>query len=151
ADPCPHRHRSDRRPGRRTAQRARLARRGRGDRGPHRGADRAGRHPTGRARRRRRAGRAAAQPGRRRDLPGSLMRTVSGPTDHVLVVGAGLAGLAAALHLRGQGREVTVLERDTAPGGRMGVLDGPGYRMDSGATVLTMPELVTEALAAVGL
>lgn len=79
------------------------------------------------------------------------MRTVSGPTDHVLVVGAGLAGLAAALHLRGQGREVTVLERDTAPGGRMGVLDGPGYRMDSGATVLTMPELVTEALAVVGL
>ncbi len=79
------------------------------------------------------------------------MRTVTGPADHIVVVGAGLAGLAAALHLRGQGREVTVLERDPAPGGRMGVLEGPGYRMDSGATVLTMPDLVVEALAAVGL
>ncbi|MGC2655719.1 MAG: FAD-dependent oxidoreductase, partial [Mycobacterium sp.] len=39
------------------------------------------------------------------------MRTVPGSTDHVVVVGAGLAGLAAALHLAGRGREVTVVER----------------------------------------
>ena len=40
------------------------------------------------------------------------MRTVSGPTDRVVVVGAGLAGLACALHLAGTGRRVTVLERE---------------------------------------
>ncbi|MFD1813055.1 phytoene desaturase family protein [Rhodococcus gannanensis] len=79
-----------------------------------------------------------------------MTRTVPAPTDRVVVVGAGLAGLAAALHLRGSGREVTVLERDATVGGRVGVHRGPGYEIDSGATVLTMPELVDEALAAVG-
>ena len=39
------------------------------------------------------------------------MRTVPGPTDHVVVVGAGLSGLSAALQLAGRGRQVTVVER----------------------------------------
>ncbi|MFC7447035.1 phytoene desaturase family protein [Rhodococcus daqingensis] len=78
------------------------------------------------------------------------LRTVPGRTDRVVVIGAGLSGLAAALHLLGTGREVTLLERDHSVGGRVGAYDGPGYRIDSGATVLTMPELVGEALAAVG-
>ncbi|MDQ2585756.1 phytoene desaturase family protein [Saccharothrix yanglingensis] len=77
-------------------------------------------------------------------------RTVTGPTDHVVVVGAGLAGLSAALHLLGAGRRVTVVERDAVPGGRVGRLDLGGYRFDTGPTVLTMPELVDEALHAVG-
>ncbi|MER5266030.1 phytoene desaturase family protein [Actinosynnema sp. NPDC002837] len=78
------------------------------------------------------------------------MRTVTGRTDHVVVVGAGLAGLSAALHLLGAGRRVTVVERDAVPGGRAGRLDLGGYRFDTGPTVLTMPELVDEALDAVG-
>ncbi|WP_127782481.1 phytoene desaturase family protein [Rhodococcus sp. X156] len=78
------------------------------------------------------------------------MRTVAGPTDHVVVVGAGLAGLSAALHLLGAGRAVTLLERDDLPGGRMGRLDVDGYRIDTGPTVLTMPELIDDALSAVG-
>ncbi len=78
------------------------------------------------------------------------MRTVTGPAGHVVVVGAGLSGLAAALHLLGAGREVTVVEREPHPGGRAGRLDLHGYRMDTGPTVLTMPELLDEALAAVG-
>ncbi len=78
------------------------------------------------------------------------MRTVPGPTDHVVIVGAGLAGLAAALHLLGSGRRVTVLEAQAHPGGRAGRMDLAGYRVDTGPTVLTMPELADEALAAVG-
>ncbi|WP_447009958.1 phytoene desaturase family protein [Saccharothrix hoggarensis] len=78
------------------------------------------------------------------------MRTVDGRTDHVVVVGAGLAGLSAALHLLGAGRRVTVVERDAVPGGRAGRLDLGGYEFDTGPTVLTMPELVDEALGAVG-
>jgi phytoene desaturase len=78
------------------------------------------------------------------------MRTIEGRTDDVVVVGAGLAGLAAALHLVGRGREVTVLERDPHPGGRAGRLDVGGYRFDTGPTVLTMPDLLAEPLAAVG-
>ncbi|MFD8415206.1 phytoene desaturase family protein [Streptomyces sp. NPDC059650] len=73
-----------------------------------------------------------------------------GPTDHVVVVGAGLAGLAAALHLLGAGRRVTVVERDPGPGGRAGRLVRGGYHFDTGPTVLTMPEIADEAFAAVG-
>jgi phytoene desaturase len=83
-----------------------------------------------------------------------VSRRVPGRTDHVVVVGAGFAGLSAALHLLGAGRRVTVLERGGHPGGRAGLVDlhSPGgtYRVDTGPTVLTMPELLAEALAAVG-
>ncbi|MGK5680073.1 phytoene desaturase family protein [Actinoplanes sp. URMC 104] len=78
------------------------------------------------------------------------MRTVTGKTDHVVVVGAGLAGLASALHLAAAGRQVTVVERETVPGGRAGRLSVQGYEFDTGPTVLTMPELIAEPLAAVG-
>ncbi|AIJ23419.1 phytoene desaturase family protein [Amycolatopsis methanolica] len=78
------------------------------------------------------------------------MRTVTGPADRIVVVGAGLSGLAAALHLAGRGRQVTVVERAPVPGGRAGRLDLDGYRVDTGPTVLTMPDLVDETLAAVG-
>ncbi|MFF3348819.1 phytoene desaturase family protein [Streptomyces sp. NPDC002779] len=78
------------------------------------------------------------------------MRSVAGPTDHVVVVGAGLSGLACALHLLGAGRRVTVVERDAGPGGRAGRVRLGGYEVDTGPTVLTMPHLADEAFAAVG-
>ncbi|MGB8652339.1 MAG: phytoene desaturase family protein [Mycobacteriales bacterium] len=78
------------------------------------------------------------------------MRTVTGPTDRVVVVGAGLGGLSAALRLAGAGREVTVLERELVPGGRAGLLEDAGYAFDTGPTVLTMPDLIADALACVG-
>lgn len=78
------------------------------------------------------------------------VRAVTGPTDHVVIVGAGLGGLACALHLAGAGRRVTVLERAPIPGGRAGHLTVDGYEFDTGPTVLTMPELIAEAFAAVG-
>ncbi|CAO5168038.1 Phytoene dehydrogenase [Frankia sp. AiPs1] len=78
------------------------------------------------------------------------MHTVQGPTDHVVIVGAGLGGLSAALRLAGAGRQVTVLERAAVPGGRAGQLTLGGYRFDTGPTVLTMPELLADALDCVG-
>lgn len=77
------------------------------------------------------------------------MRTVTPRADHVVVVGAGFAGLAAALHLLGRGREVTIVEREQVPGGRAGRLDLHGYRVDTGPTVLTMPEIINATFAAV--
>jgi phytoene desaturase len=67
-----------------------------------------------------------------------------------VIVGAGLAGLSAALHLAGAGREVIVLERSDRPGGQAGALHDRGYMFDTGPTVLTMPSLIAETLAAVG-
>jgi len=43
-----------------------------------------------------------------------------------------------------------VLERETAPGGMAGRLSVGGYEFDTGPTVLTLPDLVAEPLAAVG-
>jgi phytoene desaturase len=82
------------------------------------------------------------------------MRTVKGPTDDVVIVGAGLAGLSAAMRLAGAGRTVTVLERESIPGGRAGrlnidVADGT-YRFDTGPTVLTMPDLIADAFDCLG-
>jgi phytoene desaturase len=77
------------------------------------------------------------------------MRTVTGPTDHVVIVGAGLAGLSTALRLAGTGRQVTVLEREAVPGGRAGLLEHGGYAFDTGPTVLTMPDFIADALACV--
>jgi phytoene desaturase len=78
------------------------------------------------------------------------MRQVTGPTEHVVVVGAGLGGLSAALRLAGAGRRVTVLEREDEPGGRAGVVRRGGYAFDTGPTVLTMPDLIADALDCVG-
>ena len=78
------------------------------------------------------------------------MRGIKGKTDHVLVVGAGLGGLSTALRLAGAGRKVTILERESFPGGRCGILKKGGYAFDTGPTVLTMPSLIDDALSCVG-
>lgn len=78
------------------------------------------------------------------------MRTVKGPTDHVLIVGAGLAGLSAAMRLAGAGRKVTVIERESIPGGRAGRISDRGFEFDNGPTVLTMPDLIADAFDSVG-
>ena len=81
---------------------------------------------------------------------GRSPRTVKGRTDNVVIVGAGLAGLSCALRLAGAGRQVTILERESVPGGRAGLIDDAGYRFDTGPTVLTMPDLIHDAFNSVG-
>lgn len=69
-------------------------------------------------------------------------------TADVVVVGAGLSGLAAAAHLTGSGYRVALVESAPAVGGRVRTETIAGHRFDTGATVLTMPELVERTLAA---
>jgi phytoene desaturase len=66
----------------------------------------------------------------------------------VVVIGAGLAGLSAACYLTGRGYDVTVVEREGLPGGRAGLLHRDGFTFDSGPTVLTMPDLIADAVRA---
>ncbi|MEO6570284.1 MAG: phytoene desaturase family protein [Ilumatobacteraceae bacterium] len=68
----------------------------------------------------------------------------------VVVIGAGLGGLAAAAHLVGAGHEVTIVERDDHPGGRAGRIDSDGFRLDTGPTVITMPELLADTFRVMG-
>ena len=68
----------------------------------------------------------------------------------VAVIGAGLGVLSAAAHLVGDGHDVTVLERGSRPGGRAGLVEREGFRLDNGPTVLTMPGLLQDVFAAAG-
>ena len=61
-----------------------------------------------------------------------------------------MGGLSAAAHLIGAGHEVTVVEREPVPGGRAGIVERAGYRMDNGPCVMTMPGLLRDAFEAMG-
>lgn len=61
-----------------------------------------------------------------------------------IVIGSGIAGLAAALRLRKQEFEVEVFEANAYPGGKLHVLKDKGYRFDYGPSLFTMPQLVDE-------
>lgn len=67
-----------------------------------------------------------------------------------VVIGAGVGGLAAALELGARGIDVLVLERASAPGGKMREVEVAGRRMDAGPTVLTLREVFEELFAAAG-
>ena len=65
----------------------------------------------------------------------------------VVVVGGGIGGLVAALSLAVAGCDVTLLERQPRPGGKLRVL-GPG--IDAGPTVFTMRWVFDEIFAEAG-
>lgn len=68
----------------------------------------------------------------------------------VVVVGAGIAGLSAALGLAARGVDVTVVERAGAPGGKMREQAVDDSRVDAGPTVLTMRWILDEVFALAG-
>ncbi|MEU8226524.1 FAD-dependent oxidoreductase [Kribbella sp. NPDC048915] len=57
----------------------------------------------------------------------------------VIVVGAGLAGLASAVRLAKLGHQVTICERDERLGGALGRLEVDGFCWDTGAASTTLP------------
>ncbi len=61
-----------------------------------------------------------------------------------IIVGSGIAGLAAAIRLQNKGYQVQVLEKNNYPGGKLSQLSGNGFRFDAGPSLFTMPNLVTE-------
>lgn len=69
---------------------------------------------------------------------------------HVIVIGAGMGGLATALRLRRLGFEVTVLEKQARPGGRSNVIQEAGFRVDMGPTILVMKQAFEEMYRAIG-
>ncbi|MGQ9766082.1 MAG: phytoene desaturase family protein [Anaerolineae bacterium] len=68
----------------------------------------------------------------------------------VVVIGAGMGGLAAALRLRHMGFDVTVIEKQRRPGGRSNVLQEHGFRVDIGPTILVMKQTFEETYRAIG-
>ena len=70
--------------------------------------------------------------------------------ERIIIVGAGIGGLAAAVELAGAGHDVTLLERAAAPGGKMRRVHAGGAALDAGPTVLTMRWVFDELFARAG-
>lgn len=68
----------------------------------------------------------------------------------IVVIGSGIAGLSAALTLATQQRQIIVLDRGEAPGGKMRTLTVNGETIDSGPTVLTLRSVFDEILQDTG-
>jgi phytoene desaturase len=63
---------------------------------------------------------------------------------HIIVIGAGLGGLAAAIRLRAQGHDVVIVEQRDKPGGRAYVFEREGFVFDAGPTIITAPQFIDE-------
>ncbi|MCX8037622.1 MAG: phytoene desaturase family protein [Candidatus Sumerlaeia bacterium] len=68
----------------------------------------------------------------------------------VVVVGAGMGGIATAGRLARRGFEVTVVEARSKPGGRCDRLQANGFRFDMGPTLFLMPAVYEETFADLG-
>jgi phytoene desaturase len=68
----------------------------------------------------------------------------------VVVIGAGIGGMAVAVRLARAGCEVVVLESADGPGGKLSERKIGGYRFDLGPSLFTLPELVDELFTLCG-
>ncbi|MDX1436521.1 MAG: phytoene desaturase family protein, partial [Anaerolineales bacterium] len=68
----------------------------------------------------------------------------------VIVVGAGIGGITAAAHLARNGLQVTVVEKNSRPGGRCDRFARAGHKFDTGPTLLVMPLVYQDEFARLG-
>ena len=59
----------------------------------------------------------------------------------VIIVGAGLGGLSAAISLAQEGYPVTIHEKNAQIGGKLNLLKDHGYTFDLGPSILTLPHI----------
>lgn len=68
----------------------------------------------------------------------------------ILILGAGIGGLSAAIHLAAKGYSVTLLEQNPSIGGKMSEICADGFRWDTGPSVVTMRHVFEDLFHAAG-
>src|SRR6187549_1378200 len=68
----------------------------------------------------------------------------------VVVVGAGMGGLAVAARLAAARHDVTVCEQAPVAGGKVGVLARDGFVFDTGPSLLTLPAVYRDLFLKTG-
>ena len=71
-------------------------------------------------------------------------------TNNVIVIGAGIGGITAGIHLANHGFDVTIVEKNARPGGRCDRISQEGHHFDTGPTLLIMPHLYQTEFEALG-
>lgn len=61
-----------------------------------------------------------------------------------VIIGAGIAGIAAAIRLSVKGYTVKVFEANAYPGGKLSEVNQNGFRFDAGPSLLTLPQYIDE-------
>ncbi len=79
---------------------------------------------------------------------GDIAATLQGKS--AIIIGAGLGGLSAAIHLRLRGCEVAIFESNEKVGGRANLIEKEGFRFDTGPSLLNYPWVFRELFAAAG-
>lgn len=62
----------------------------------------------------------------------------------IIVIGAGIGGLSAAIHLAAKGHHVTIVERQPRVGGKMNLVEMGGFSFDTGPSLITMPHVLRD-------
>ena len=68
----------------------------------------------------------------------------------IIIIGAGIGGLSAAIRLATAGRDVTIFEQNAEPGGKMSRLQAGGFTWDRGPSVITMRYVFEELFRSAG-
>ncbi len=69
---------------------------------------------------------------------------------HIVIIGAGIGGLSAAIRLRSAGYNVTIYEKNAQVGGKMGQFEADGFRWDTGPSVVTMRHVLEDLFTSAG-
>ena len=68
----------------------------------------------------------------------------------IVIIGAGIGGLSAAIRLAANGHEVIIFEQNAAPGGKMSRLQAQGFTWDRGPSVITMRHVFEDLFKSAG-
>lgn len=71
-------------------------------------------------------------------------------TKQVIIIGAGLGGMASAIILAARGYSVRIYEKNSHAGGKLNFLEKDGFRFDLGPSILSMPYIVQDLFSLAG-